>query len=144
MSRASTIGTALIACLSEIKPANGFTTDLKQVYGPTERVRDKAPMPLALVRPVSDVRTGAASFQATRQRTYEIEVIFPRSAAEADLDAAHIDILRALGFGQDLYERKFPGLIEDEDSAEPRFASEGESTHSITITIGVNYVENYN
>jgi hypothetical protein len=144
MSVASGISIALKACLAEIKPVNGFTTDLQQVYGPTERVRDKAPMPFALVRSVSDVRTGAVSWQATRQRTFEIEVVFSRAATEADLDAVHVDILRALGFGQDLYERKFPGLIEDEDSAELRFASEGETTHSITITIGVNYVENYN
>ncbi|MNZ32168.1 hypothetical protein D3C78_494900 [compost metagenome] len=144
MSVASGVSIALKACMAEIKPANGFTTDLKQVYGPTERVRDKAPMPYALVRPASDVRTGAASFQATRQRTYEIEVVFSRGATESDLDAVHVDVLRALGFGLDLYERKFPGLIEDEDSAEPRFASEGETTHSITITIGVLYVEHYN
>lgn len=144
MSRATEIGSQLQECLRGITHANGYTTDLRQVYGPTQKVRDKPAMPYVLVRPTLDVRTGAVSWQATRQRTFEIEVVFSRVATEADLDSAHVDILRALGFGQDLYERRFPGLIEDEDSAEPRFASEGETTHSLTITIGVSYVENYN
>ncbi|MCY1562934.1 hypothetical protein D9M68_1003980 [compost metagenome] len=70
--------------------------------------------------------------------------MFSKSAEAAELDAVHVDVLRALGIGQDLDERKFPGLVEEEDEATWRWAQKGETTHSITITVGVLYVENYN
>ncbi len=144
MTKASEISQSLRARLEQIEPANGYHTELKRIYGPTEKPTDKAPLPLALIRPQNDVRTSAAGVQAARVRTYEIEVQFPKSADEAALSAVHVDILRVLGFGQDQPERKFPGLLEDEDQAEFRFASGGETTHSITLTIGVLYVESYN
>lgn len=144
MSKASEISKGLRERLEKITPANGYATQLQRVYGPTDKPRDKAPMPLALIRPQADTKTSGAGFQATRVRTYEIEVQFAKSADESELSNAHVDILRALGFGQDQPERKFPGLLEDEDQAEFRFATEGETTHSITLTIGVLYVESYN
>jgi len=144
MSKVSEISKGLRARLEQINPANGYLTQIQRVYGPTDKPRDKAPMPLALIRPQADTKTSVAGFQATRVRTYEIEVQFAKSADEAELSNAHVDILRALGFGQDQPERKFPGLLEDEDQAEFRFATEGETTHSITLTIGVLYVESYN
>lgn len=142
--KATQVGIDLRARLDQIRQANGYFTELKRVYGPTEKPRDKVPMPYALVRPGTDVRTGTASWQTTRVRQFEIEVVFPKSADEAALDAVHVDVLRALGFGQDQPERKFPGLLDEEDEAIPQYASEGETTHSITITIGVLYVESYN
>ncbi|MCF6780915.1 hypothetical protein [Stutzerimonas stutzeri] len=144
MSKASEISKGLRARLEQVNPANGYLTQIQRVYGPADKPRDKAPMPLVLIRPQADTKTSVAGFQATRVRTYEIEVQFAKSADEADLSNAHVDILRALGFGQDQPERKFPGLLEDEDQAEFRFATEGETTHSITLTIGVLYVESYN
>ncbi|WP_312905385.1 hypothetical protein [Stutzerimonas nitrititolerans] len=144
MSKVSEISKGLRARLEQINPANGYLTQIQRVYGPTDKPRDKAPMPLALIRPQADTKTSVAGFQATRVRTYEIEVQFAKSADEAELSNVHVDILRALGFGQDQPERKFPGLLEDEDQAEFRFATEGETTHSITLTIGVLYVESYN
>ncbi|WP_312115303.1 hypothetical protein [Stutzerimonas nitrititolerans] len=144
MSKVSEISKGLRDRLEQINPSNGYLTQIQRVYGPTDKPRDKAPMPLALIRPQADTKTSVAGFQATRVRTYEIEVQFAKSADEAELSNAHVDILRALGFGQDQPERKFPGLLEDEDQAEFRFATEGETTHSITLTIGVLYVESYN
>lgn len=144
MSKVAEISQGLRARLEHIKPANGYHTELQRVYGPTEKPRDKAPLPLALIRPLHDSKTSTAGLQATRVRTYEIEVQFAKSANESALSAVHVDILRALGFGHDQPERKFPGLLEDEDQAEFRFATEGETTHSITLTIGVLYVESYN
>lgn len=145
LPKATQVGIALRARLEEIKPINGYFTDLKGVYPATETPKDTAPKPYALVRPGTDVRVSTAVFQATRSRTFEIEVVFPKSeTAEADMDAVHVDILRALGFGQDQPERKFPGLVDDEDEATPTFASNGTKTHSITITIGVTYVATYN
>ncbi|MCY1360868.1 hypothetical protein D9M69_475140 [compost metagenome] len=142
--KASAVTTALRERLEQIQPDNGYLTALARVYGPRDDVRDKAPMPYALVRPANDTRTGSAVYQATRVRLFEIEVVFSKASEESALDAIHVDVLRALGFGQDQPERKFPGLIEDEDEAVWRWAQKGETTHSITITLGVAYVENYN
>lgn len=142
--KASAVTTALRERLDQIQPANGYFTALARVYAPDESVPDKAPMPYALIRPAADSRTGLACRQATRVRQFEVEVVFSKAASADDLDAVHVDVLRALGIGQDLYERKFPGLVEDEDEATWRWAQKGETTHSITITFGVLYVENYN
>lgn len=130
--------------LEQIKPANGYHTDLKGVYGPTDKPSDKPPLPYALVRWASDVRTDLALSQALRARSFEIEVFFSKACTEQDMDAVHVDILRCLGIGQELPERKFPGLLEGEDEAIPRWASNGETTHSITITVGVQYAQTYN
>ncbi|MFV3415326.1 hypothetical protein ACNFH8_23930 [Pseudomonas sp. NY15436] len=143
-TKASEVAKALRERLGEIRPENGYLTAIDRVYGPTEKVRDKAPLPYLLVRTATDSRTGAAKTQASRVRTFEIEARFGRSAEEADLDSIHVDVLRALGFGRDEYDGRFPGLIEEQDDAVPQYASEGRDTHSITITIGVAYVENYN
>lgn len=142
--KASEVSASLRTRLEQIKPLNGYATDLLRVYEPDESVQDTAPKPYALIRPSVDTRTGLANRQATRVRQFEIEVVFAKSSPLSALDAVHVDVLRALGIGQDLYERIFPGLIEDEDEATWRFAQKGETTHSITITIGVTYVETYN
>lgn len=145
LPKASQVSADLRTRLAEIQQANGYYTDLKRVYGPLETPDDNAPKPYALVRPGTDVRTSTAAYQATRVRSFEIEVVFAKgSTTEADMDSVHIDILRALGVGQDLPERKFPGLLDDEDEATPTYASGGTRTHSITITIGVTYVATYN
>lgn len=143
-NKASAIATALRERLGQIHPVNGYTTDLLRVYEPADSVPDTAPKPYALIRPATDSRTGTAGSQATRVRQFEIEVVFSKAAPAAELDAVHVDVLRALGIGQDLHERIFPGLIEDEDEATWRWAQKGETTHSITITLGVLYVETYN
>lgn len=142
--KASEVTTSLRERLEQIQPANGYFTALVKVYDPDETVLDKAPTPYALVRPASDARTGFANRQALRVRQFEVEVVFSKAAAASELDAVHVDVLRALGIGQDLDERKFPGLVEDEDEATWRWAQKGDTTHSITITLGVQYVETYN
>lgn len=143
--KATRVGASLRACLEGIKQQNGYTTELAAVYGPKDRVRDKPAMPYALVRAVADSRTGLALQQATRLRSFEIEIYFSRAVddPEAALDAVHVDVLRALGFGHD-FDRRFAGLVEEEDEAVFHYAEEKETTHSITISIGVLYVESYN
>ncbi len=144
LPKATLVGRSLRACLETIKQQNGYLTELLAVYGPKDKVREKQPLPYALVRAVADSRAGIALQQATRTRTFDIEVFFSRGTddPEAALDAVYVDVLRALGFGRD--ERMFAGLIEEEDEAVFRYADEKESTHSITISIGVLYVESYN
>lgn len=143
-SKASQITKDLRERLGEIRPENGYLTAIKRVYGPTDRVADSEPKPFLIVRPASDSRTGAAKTQAGRVRLFEIEAVFGKSAGEEDLDDVHVDVLRALGFGHEDEDRKFKGLIEDEDEAVQQFAAEGRNYHSTTITIGVFYVETYN
>lgn len=143
-SKASAVTAALRERLGEISQANGYYTDLRAVYGPTDRVRDKAPLPYVLVRPAGDSRTGLAVTQATRLRTIEVEVVFPASADEQALCDVHVDVLRALGIGRDLPERQFPGLLDEQDEAQFDWASQGGTNHRITITLGVTYVESYN
>ncbi|WP_054911043.1 hypothetical protein [Pseudomonas sp. NBRC 111135] len=143
-SKASQITKDLRERLGEIRPENGYLTAIKRVYGPTDRVDDSEPKPFLIVRPASDSRTGAAKTQAGRVRLFEIEAVFGKSAGEEDLDDVHVDVLRALGFGHEDEDRKFKGLIEDEDEAVQQFAAEGRNYHSTTITIGVFYVETYN
>ena len=71
--------------------------------------------------------------------------VFKKTAAEQDLANFHVDVLRAFGIGQDLPERTFPGLLDEEgDEAEYRWAVKGETTHSITIRLGIQYVQTYN
>lgn len=142
--KATQVGEALRACLEEIRPDNGYFTAVAAVYGPLQRVPDKAPTPYIIARPVNDVRTSTADVQATRARTFELECVFSKASEEADIDGMQTDVLRALGFGQDQPQRKFPGLIDDQDEAEFDYASSGATTHSITLTIGVIYVETYN
>lgn len=144
MNKASLVSKELRHQLESIRPSNGYLTDLKGVYGPKEKPRSNPPTPYALVRWNSDVRTDLAVTQALRVRSFEIEVVFSKACEEQELDAVHIDILRCLGIGQELPERKFPGLLESEDEAVARWATDGETTHSITISIGVQYAQAYN
>lgn len=143
-TKASTLTPALSERLQLIKPVNGYLTDLVGVYTPTDRVPDEAPKPYALIRPVADARTSQAAYEATRVRTYELELVFSKAVGEQALCDAHVDVLRALGFGQDQPARQFPGLVDEPDEAEFRWAQKGETTHSITITLGVGYAEKYN
>jgi hypothetical protein len=143
-TKASAVTAALRDRLEQIHPNNGYITELARVYGPTDKVPDAGPFPYALVRPGVDGSTSWAGIQATRVRQFELEVVFSKAAEEDQLSAVHVDVLRALGVGLDQPERKFPGLVEDEEQASFRWASGGEKTHSITITLGVLYVETYN
>ena len=86
-----------------------------------------------------------AGQQGLRVREYEIEGVFSVTATEQDLANFHVGVLRAFGIGQDLPERKFPGLLDEEgDEAEYRWAVKGETTQSITIRLGIQYVQTYN
>jgi len=133
------------ARLERIKPDAGCHTDVKAVFVAPELARDKQPTPFVLLRGGADRMVSRAGRQAVRVREYEIEGVFSVIAKEQDLANFHVDVLRALGIGQDLPERQFPGLLDEEgDEAEYRWASKGESTQSITIRLGVQYVQTYN
>lgn len=143
-TKASAVTAALRERLELIQPGNGYLTSLANVYTPADKVPDDGPYPYALIRPLTDTGTGQAAQQATRLRQFEVEVVFSKTAGEDQLSAVHVDVLRTLGFGRDLTEREFPGELAGEDEATFRWASGGEKTHSITIGLGVQYVETYN
>lgn len=143
MTKAKLITSQLVSCLERIKPNNGYITDLKNVYPNASIVPDKAGFPCALVRVVTDNCTGMASTQATRERTFEIEIVFKRGASQDDLDAVHVDALRALGFGKYEYEREMKGLLMDQQEAVFEFATQGANYTTATITVAFVYVENY-
>ncbi|MDY0186182.1 MAG: hypothetical protein RBR43_09930, partial [Desulfuromonadaceae bacterium] len=111
MIKAKAITGQLISCLENINPRNGYITDLKNIYPNADTAPDKPALPCALVRVAADNCTGMVGTQATRERVFEIEVVFKRGASQDDLDAVHVDILRSLGFGKHEYEREMKGLL---------------------------------
>lgn len=143
MTKAKAIAGQLISCLESISPLNGYVTALENIYPDASIAPDRASFPCALVRVAADNCTGMASTQATRERTFEIEVVFKRGATQDDLDAAHVDILRSLGFGRHEYEREMKGLMTDQQEAVFEFASQGNNFTTVTITVAFIYVENY-
>ena len=143
MTKAKAITEQLIRCLENISPRNGYITELANIYPHAAVAPDRAALPCALVRVAADNCTGMASTQATRERLFEIEVVFKRGASQDDLDAAHVDILRSLGFGKHEYEREMKGLLTDQQEAEFEFASQGNNFTTVTITVAFIYVENY-
>lgn len=131
--------------LERIKPTAGFFTDVQAVFVAPEVAKDNTPFMHVLLRGGSDRLIGWARPQAIRVREYEIEGVFKKTATERDMANFHVDVLRAFGIGQELPERKFPGLLDEEgDEAEYRWAVKGETTQSITIRLGIQYVQTYN
>lgn len=133
----------LITCLSKITNANGYNTNLRGVYPESDTVPDDAPYPCALVSVASDSVESVASIQASRVREYAIEIVFPRGTPQRTLDRAHVDVLRALGFGKNEFERDFKGLLTSEQSAEFLPNNDGSMYTSVLITVAVAYVETY-
>ena len=131
--------------LERINPDAGFYTDVKAVFVAPEIAKDSAPLMHTLLRGGLDRLISRAGNQAIRLREYDVEGVFRKTATEQDLANFHVDVLRAFGIGQDLPERKFPGLLDEEgDEAEYRWAVKGETTQSITIRLGIQYVQTYN
>lgn len=143
MSRIAEVTAQIVSALESITPANGYATDIKGVYPDAEIAPDRAALPCALLTVDSDTVTEMVGVQASRERTYNIEVVFKRGATQTDLDTAHVDVLRALGFGKYPFERAVNGIITDQQSAEFEFASDGNNYTSATISVTVMYVENY-
>lgn len=143
MSKASEITAQLIAQLELIKTANGFNTDVKKVYPFADIVPDGAALPCILVSIDSDTMEESVGVQAKRMREFDIQVVFKRGATQSDLDDAHIDVLRALGFGKYPHERVLKGLVTDQQEAVFDMASQGSNFTSVTVSVSCAYVENY-
>lgn len=140
---ATVVTDQLMSCLQRITLANGYSTDLKGVFRGTDKVKDTQPKPYILARVLTDVRTGRAVRQATRVRTFALEAVFSHTADDEQLDQAHRDILRCVGFGEDDFDNRFPGLLDEMDEATYDYPAEGSKTRAVIVQLGVTYVENY-
>lgn len=143
MTKAKAITAQLVNCLEQVTPSNGYATHIKNIYTNTSTAPDRAEMPCALVRVESDICTEMVGTQATRERTFNIEIVFKRGASQDDLDDAHFDVLRSFGFGKYAYEREIKGLATGEQEAAFEFAAQGSNFTTVTITVPVTYVEDY-
>lgn len=141
MTRATELSTGLKARLELIQPVNGYHTALSGVFdlGP---VKDTQPTPYALLRWGDDQTSDRRLKDAARVRNYEVVGVFGRAATLADLELFHFDVLRALGWGCEVFERPLRGEIVS-DSAEVEPAANGTTNHTITITLETRYVEVY-
>ncbi len=142
MSKASEITTQLIAQLELIKKSAGYNTDIMGVYPYSDIVPDSASMPCILVNVDTDSCTGMAMTDATRERSFDIQVVFKRGATMSDMDSAHVDVLRSVGFGQ-CEDRKMKGLLTEQQDATFAFAQDGSKYTSVTISVTFVYIENY-
>ncbi len=143
MIKATELDAALHARLSGISKADGYLTDVAKVYGPLDKIKDRDPTPYIQYRMVRDGRADTAGRQALRRREYAIEVTFSKGASAAELDGAHVDVLRALGFHEPDVDKRFPGLDDEEDEAEPQYPVDGVTTMRLIISIAVLYTQTY-
>lgn len=143
MTKATELDAALRARLAAIAQDNGYLTNVAQVYGPLDKVRDKAETPYIQYRPVRDARADTAGRQQLRRREYAIEVTFSKGDNESVLDNAHVDVLRCLGFNECDVDKRFPGLDDGDDEAEMQYPVEGVTTMRVIISIAVLYSETY-
>lgn len=141
MTRATELSAAIKARLELIQPVNGYHTALTGVFdlGP---VKDTQPLPYALLRWGDDQTSDRRLKDASRARSYVVEGVFSRAATLADLERFHYDVLRALGWGCEVFDRPLPGTVVS-DSAEIEPAANGTTYHTVTITLEAQYVEVY-
>jgi hypothetical protein len=143
MTKATELSEALEVCLGQIRPGNGYATDIKAVYGFGEVKKDAAPLPCLLVIVTEDQSVERAGSRVKRTASYEVQGIFSRSASLQDLQRCHHDILLSLGFG-DLP----PGrallqgeIVEETAEFEPGIG--GSSTRAVISRLVIRYIETY-
>jgi len=143
MTRATDLTDGVERALGEISPAAGYQTEISAVYGVAEVKPDKAALPCVVVRINSDEGAQRVGQTVKRMVEYEIEAVFSRSAALQELQRCHHDILKALGYGQDLPARPLkPGWV-GEESAQFDLAPDGGTHRSVTVTVSLDYIEKY-
>lgn len=143
MSSGFELTDSLVTCLQRISTSNGYATDIQRCYVHAESAPDGARTPFALVNIESDTVTSSAGVQATRERAYSIQVAFKRGATEKELNAAAVDVMRAIGFGKHEYEREIKGLVTNEQETSYDFAANGSSYTTVTMLVTFVYVETY-
>lgn len=143
MSRAAELSGTIEVCLGEISPSAGYHTEVRGVYGVGKVKPDKAGLPCIVVHLAEDEGSDRVGPTVKRVATYQIEAVFPRTATLQDMQLAHHDILRSLGYGQNLPDRPLkPGWI-GEEAAEFDLAEDGGGHRRAIATISIQYVEQY-
>lgn len=143
MTKGTELSAAIVEQLQSIQQANGFSTDIKAVYGFGDRKPDKAPLPYMLLRIAEDAMIENVGTAVLREARYEIEGVMPRSASLSDLQLMHYDIHRALGTGQLPNVRPLKPGWPYEESAEFMPDQEGSTDRSFISSITIRYVETY-
>lgn len=143
MSNGSTLTDVLVARLAHVTRANGYASELKGVYPFGDRVLDAADKPFVLVRIDTDSGESKAGYSVKRQRVYELEFQFPRTARLSELEQMHFDVMRALSVGLVAASREFPGeILSDEYTTIPA-GTDGSTVAKLISSITVRYVEQY-
>lgn len=143
MTRATDLSAALELRLDAISPANGFSTEIKGVYGFGKVKPDKAPLPCVLVRITGDDREEAQGTKAKRAVTYQLEGVMPRSASLQDLQRLHHDMIKTIGADP------LPGVrpLKDgwlfEESTEFDPDNDGSTFRTVVCSVTLRYVETY-
>lgn len=143
MSKSAELTDAIIGCLEDIIPDNGYHTALKGVYATGRTKPDKAPVPCLVVRIAEDEGSDRVGPTVKRSVTYIVECLFSRSATLQDMQRGHHDILRALGYGEVPQRRPLSQGWVGEEAVEFDMAEDGGSYRRAIATISIQYVEKY-
>lgn len=141
MPRSAEISADIEARLQLIQPNKGFYTDLKGVFD-DDAPGDKRPLPLALLTWEDDEPKDRVLAKVTRHRSFVIEGVFARKTPRHELERFHFDVMRSLGWGGGTFERKIRGEVLSDSAVMPR-PEHGATVRLITITVLVQYVEDY-
>lgn len=141
MTRGTDLNADIKARLELISPARSYFTDLKGVFE-LRPVKDDQPTPYALFGWQEDATEQRGLRDAKRARSYVVQGVFESEATLEQMDKFHFDVLRALGYGAEVFERAIRGTIVS-DSAELEPAADGSSKSKITITLEARYAEAY-
>jgi hypothetical protein len=143
MSKGAQLSAAIEARLGQIKPANGFTTDIKAVYPFGKAKPDTAPAPVILLRAGEDQLLSNIWPDAIRQVTYQIEGVMARAATLQELQALHHDIVKAVCGTKLPGTRPLENGHQFEDSADFDPDTDGSTNRRVIVSITLNYVESY-
>jgi hypothetical protein len=142
MTRATDLTDSIETALAEIAPGD-FSTNIRAIYGVGAVKPDAAPLPCLLVRIESDESLERVGVKVKRSAQYHIEGVFPRTATLQELQLCHHDILKALGYGQNLPGRPLKPGWAGEDSAQFDLGGDGSTHRTVTAMISIDYIETY-
>lgn len=147
MSQAALLSVAIYERLKNITTANGYHTNITQVYGVQQNKPDSAKPPYILMRIGEDRLTKRLGDKSQRAASYAIEGVLGRIATLGDLQKLHHDILKALCFGAVplINQQRSEWLGEESAEFDPPESSgaPGSTVHSVVCTLEINYIENY-
>lgn len=143
MSAAATLTAQFLACLEDVKQANGYPLDFKSVHEAGDVKPDQAPLPVLLVSTTEDAAEDIRGPVVKRVAEFQVEGIFSRSASLGTMQDAYHACLIALGYGQHHKDRPLKQGDLVEESVEYDMAASGGPQRRFIASISVRYVEHY-